>query len=112
MGILIDFIINIFGELFLNEGAERLEQKRIERKKNRAVKRWIRHYEWFEHLYREEAYRQVIEQDDAIRTQLLDKQYMRQLDLNLAEREAFRRLLSQKALEAEVKIEGGEALAQ
>ncbi|GIQ69608.1 hypothetical protein XYCOK13_24320 [Xylanibacillus composti] len=97
MGIILDFIINIFGELFLTDSAERLEKKRAERQKQRTIKRLVRHFEWFEQLYRVEGNKRVIDQDDEIRTTLLDREYVRQLDLNLAEREAFAKLLSAKA---------------
>lgn len=97
MDMILEILINLFGEGFLNDKLERIKNKRMERKKRFRIKRLIRHYEWFEQLYRVNTYRFVIEHDDVLLKKLLDKKYVRELDLNLNERVAFERLLADKA---------------
>lgn len=95
MGFLIEIVLELFADIFITEGSDRFTNRK-QRQYMKKLKKWAREYEWFEYVYKDKQFKEIIENDDEIKQMLLDKSYFRSLDLNLDDRGRFEKLLHAK----------------
>lgn len=82
MGFLIEIVLELFADLFITESSDRFANRK-QRQYVKKLKKWARDYEWFEYVYKDDRFTEILENDDEIKQMLRDKTFFRSIDLNL-----------------------------
>ena len=86
---IIEIIIEFFAETLFGDSPSRVREAIRDKKIQRRIKKLTRQYEWFQLMYEKEGYKYTIDRHPDIHIRIMDKLYIRRIELDIGEREIF-----------------------